>query len=273
MPTATDQPVILIDAHVHLYDCFDRVAFFDAAHANLSAATRTLGYPDGTPGCLLLTETAKDQAFEDLIVQHELPGGRWCFHQADEGCSLIAELNGKSALTIIAGRQVVSREGIEVLALCCNEQFADGRTAEHTIEKIIEAEGLPVLPYGVGKWSGARGALVSRLIEGPLGSRLLLGDNAGRLALAGKPDLFKQARERGIWVLPGTDPLPFPNQASRVGTFGLTLPGRVEPDKPAQSIRQLILTADAQPPAFGRTDGPAAFFIKQLKMQLRKRLR
>ena len=264
---------VLVDAHVHLYDCFDCVAFFDAAHANFQRASRSLGLPEDTPGCLLLTETASDQAFEALIVQHELDGGRWRFHTVGEGCSLIAALDGKDVLTVAAGRQVVTQEGLEVLALCCSEPFTDGRSAEHTIEKIVKAEGLPVLPYGVGKWTGARGTLVSQLIQGPLGSRIYLGDNAGRFALGGEPKLFKQAHKLGIWVLPGTDPLPFADQAARAGSFGLWLPGSIDPERPADSIKQLILTADAQPPAFGRTDGLVPFFTKQLRMQLRKRLR
>ena len=263
---------VLVDAHVHLYDCFDRVTFFDGAYRNFQHAAQTLGLPSDTPGCLMLTETSKDHAFEALLKQHELDGGRWRFHPAGEGRSLIAALDGKDVLTVIAGRQVVTLEGLEVLALGCNEEFTDGRAIEHTIEQVIEADGLAVLPYGVGKWNGARGVLVDKLLDGPQGSRLLLGDNAGRLSIGGEPKQFTRARKRGIWVLPGTDPLPFANQATRAGTFGMVLTGGIDRDKPAMSIKQLIQTADAQPKAFGRTDGPVSFLAKQFGMQLRKRL-
>lgn len=263
---------VLIDAHVHLYDCFDRVAFFDGAYRNFQQSAQALGLPTDTPGCLMLTETARDHAFESLLKQHELDGGRWRFHPAGEGRSLIAALDGKDVMTVIAGRQVVTLEGLEVLALGCNEQFTDGRAIEHTIEKVIDADGLAVLPYGVGKWSGARGLLVDKLIEGPLGSRLLLGDNAGRLSMSGVPKQFAGGRKRGIWVLPGTDPLPFASQAGCAGGYGLVLDGGIDRDKPAASIKQLIQTADAQPIAYGRTDGPVRFLTKQVRMQLRKRL-
>lgn len=264
---------VLVDAHVHLYDCFDRVAFFDSALKNFRHAAQTLGLPADTHGCLLLTETARDHAFESLIAQHELGGGRWRFHPASEGRSLVAALDGQDVLTVIAGRQVVTREGLEVLALCCNEEFTDGRAVEHTVEQVIEAGGLAVLPYGVGKWSGVRGLIIDKLLKGALGSRLMLGDNAGRLAVSGEPKQFALAREHGVWVLPGTDPLPFPSQANGVGRYGLVLTGGLDPAMPAASAKQWIETASHQPRIFGRTDGPGRFLLLQSAMQLRKRLR
>lgn len=270
---APANPATLVDAHVHLYDCFDRAAFFDSALKNFRHAAQTLGLPTDTHGCLLLTETSRDHAFESLITQHELADGRWRFHPASEGRSLVAAKDGRDVLTVIAGRQVVTRENLEVLALCCNEEFTDGRAVEHTIEKVIESGGLPVLPYGVGKWSGARGVAVDNLLKGAVGSRLMLGDNAGRLAMSGEPKQFALARDRGVWVLPGTDPLPFPSQAKGVGRYGLVLTGGIDPAMPAASVKQLIETASQQPHLFGRTDGLIRFFLLQSAMQMRKRLR
>lgn len=263
---------VLVDTHVHLYDCFDRVIFFESAVKNLRHAAHALGLPADTPGCLMFTEMSGNHAFESLIKQHELPGG-WTFHPAAEGRSLVAANNGRDVLTLIAGRQIVTRENLEVLALCSNEEFTDGRAVEHTIEKVIDSGGLPVLPYGVGKWSGARGVIVDDLLNSALGSRLMLGDNAGRLAMAGEPKQFAFARERGVWVLPGTDPLPFPSQARGVGRYGMVLTGGIDPEKPAASVKQSIETASQQPRVFGRTAGPIRFLGLQSAMQLRKRLR
>jgi hypothetical protein len=268
----TPGTAVLVDSHVHLYDCFDRVTFFDSAMNNLNQAAQTLGLSAETPGCLMFTEMSGDHAFESLIKQHKLPGG-WTFHPAAEGRSLVAAKDGRDALTLIAGRQVVTREDLEVLALCCNEEFTDGRAVEHTIEKVIEVGGLPVLPYGVGKWSGARGVIVDDLLNSALGSRLMLGDNVGRLAMAGEPRQFAFARERGVWVLPGTDPLPFPSQARGVGRYGMVLTTGIDPEKPAASVKQSIETASHQPQVFGRTDGPIRFLGLQSAMQIRKRLR
>ncbi len=264
---------MLVDAHVHLYDCFDRTAFFDATLNNFRQAAQALGLPKDTPGYLMLTETAKDHAFESLIAQRELDGGRWRFNTTDKDRSLVAALGGRDVLTVIAGRQIVTREGLEVLALCCNEQFADGLPIEQTIEKVIEADALAVLPFGVGKWSGARGKIIDDLLNGPLASKLMLGDNAGRLAMAGEPKQFAQARQRGTWVLPGTDPLPFPGQATRVGRAGLVLDGNFNQDQHAATIKSTLETCNTQPKTFGRADGLLPFLKLQIGMQLRKRLR
>jgi len=264
---------LLIDAHVHLYGCFDRAVFFNGALTNFRLAAQRLGLPGDTPGCLMLTETAKDHAFESLTSQPELDGGRWRFREAGDGLSLAASHEGEEVLTVIAGRQVVTQEGMEVLALCSNETFADGQPVEQTIEKVIEADGLPVLPYGVGKWSGARGKLLDGLLNGALSDQLSLGDNAGRLALGGEPKQFAQTRQRGRWVLPGTDPLPFPDQASRVGRFGMVLDNGIDSSQPAASIKTKLSALKAQPTTYGRADGLLTFLRLQVGMQARKRLR
>jgi hypothetical protein len=266
-------PPILIDAHAHLYDCFDRTTFFDAALNNFRHAAQLRGLPDDTPGCLMLAETSKDHAFSSLIDQRELDAGRWRFDATQDGRSLTASQQGRNALTVIAGRQIVTREGLEVLALCCNETFTDGLAIEDTIAKVIEADALPVLPYGVGKWSGKRGEIIRNLLTSPLTDKLLLGDNAGRLAMAGEPKLFAAARKKGVWTLPGTDPLPFPSEALGVGRFGLILDGGIDTAQPATSIKTKLSTLNAQPPAFGRANGPVPFLRLQLAMQVRKRLR
>ncbi len=273
--TTCDTPhsTVLVDAHVHLYDCFDRVFFFDSALTNFRRAALGLGLPVDTHGYLLFAEMARDHAFESLIAQHELDDGRWRFHPVSESRSLVASLEGRDVMTIISGRQIVTREGLEVLALCSNEHFADGRSLTHTVEKVIESGALPVLPYGVGKWTGVRGVLVNELLNSPLGSRLLLGDNAGRLRWGDEPRQFSEARSRGVWILPGTDPLPFASQARTPGSYGMVLTGLIDTQHPADSIKNLIETAYNQPTIYGHTQGLINFVLLQTGMQLRKRLK
>jgi hypothetical protein len=51
--------MILIDAHVHIYDCFDLEKFFDSAYANFKSAAEQLGHTNDFTGILLLAETSK----------------------------------------------------------------------------------------------------------------------------------------------------------------------------------------------------------------------
>ncbi len=264
----------LIDAHVHLYDCYDRAVFFDAAVRNFARAAESLGLPRDTPGVLMLTETAKDDAFQSLIDRPAIDGGRWKVTAHDDGLSLTVAAQGRGAVTLVAGRQVVTREGLEVLALGTTQSFADGQTLQDTIEKAMQAGALAVLPFGVGKWAGKRGELIDHLIHNPPpGISFILGDNAGRLGLAGTPKQFAVAAQKNIWTLPGTDPLPFAGQARQPGRFGMVLNTGFDPARPAGSIKTAIQSLDAQPTTFGRANGLIPFFGLQVAMQVRKRLR
>jgi len=58
--------MILVDAHVHIYDCFDIQTFLDSAFANFKAEAARCGQEDSFTAVLLLTETAKDNWFQRL---------------------------------------------------------------------------------------------------------------------------------------------------------------------------------------------------------------
>ena len=265
-------PRALVDTHVHLYDCYDRVQYFNCAWDNIKRITAMQGLQEEAHGYLMFAETVKDHAFKSLIDQGELDDGRWRFREIEEGLSLTASLDGKDVLTLIAGRQIVTQEGLEVLALCCSGLFSDGQPIEQSIAEVVQADGLPVLPYGVGKWRGARGKVLDRVLYGPHKDKLYLGDNAGRLAMAGEPTQFAQAQKQGIWTLHGTDPLPIASQVDRVARAVTILEGDIDRQAPAASLKQLIEASDKQPDAYFRGNGIFSFLKLQATMQVRKRL-
>jgi hypothetical protein len=51
--------MMLVDAHVHVYDCFDLKKFFDAAFANFKSEADRLGSGDNFIAVLFLAETLK----------------------------------------------------------------------------------------------------------------------------------------------------------------------------------------------------------------------
>lgn len=231
---------ILVDGHVHLYDCADRLRFAEATARNLARAV-----PAGVShwqGCLLLTETARDTAFQNLR-EADLCGGLKIKTIPDDPAALSLNWNG-SALMLIAGRQVVTAEGLEVLALATARQFDDGQPIAALLAQ-LRAEGIPaVLPWGLGKWLGRRGRVVADLVQDQPG--LLLGDNAGRPPGWSVP-LFR----RGLPVLPGTDPLPLPGAEEGVGQYGFMLDGRLDPQRPAVDMARRLMALRAQPQTFG----------------------
>jgi hypothetical protein len=173
-------------------------------------------------------------------------------------------------LVVIAGHQLVSHEQLEVLALGTRQQFEGGKATETLIREIAEAGALPVLSWGVGKWLGTRGRVVEGLIERSDLPPFFLGDSAHRPTFWPQSSLFRRAEERGIRNLSGSDPLPFPGEVQRAGSFGVVLNGTLDLEKPARDLKQTLLDPSTTFRQFGEGETPGRFVRNQLKMQFRK---
>jgi hypothetical protein len=265
--------VLFVDAHVHVYPVFDVDALLDAAVDNFARAARRLGLTQvPRAGLLLLTETVHDHAFEEL-GSGRLQPRRWSVGATAELPVLRLEHEGKPALWLVAGRQIATREDLEVLALGTNARFPDGESLEQTVAAVDAMAALTALPWGFGKWWGARGRLIDKLMHTPRTRPLYLGDNGGRLALSTRPRLLCSGESLGHKVLPGTDPLPFAGQEARVGTFGLFLPGWQATDRPLAEFARRLQVPEDSPRQFGGLTGIVPFVRLQVGMQLRKRAR
>ncbi|MDQ3555793.1 MAG: hypothetical protein M3409_03315 [Gemmatimonadota bacterium] len=263
----------LVDAHVHFHPCFDEDLFLDSAAENFRRAAAEAGLTPDVPGCLCFTETAgSDYLRTRRDTAWQSASGRWGFHPTGEAISLVARSASGEELVLIAGRQIVSTEGLEVLALGCEREIPDGLPARDTIDAVLAADALPVLPWGFGKWWLRRGALAADLVRTSVSPRLFLGDNGGRLHRSPRPPLFRVAEARGLLVLPGSDPLPFAEQARKVGGRGFVLAAGVERGGPAASLKDRLRRAVAQPATYGTGENLLGFFRSQVGMQLRKRI-
>ena len=259
----------LIDGHVHHHAGVVTDTFLEGAGRNFDAAATRRSRP-ADAYWLLLTELPNDHWFEALQTGDVRPKG-WQVANTDEPESLVLERPGRPPLIVLAGRQVATREGLEVLALGTRSAFEDGRGLDESVAAVQAAGALAVLPYGFGKWSGRRASLVERYLE-TAPRPFFLGDNGGRLALSPAPRAFALAAERGIVVLPGSDPLPLPGEDQKVGRYGFVLEGAVERARPAAGLRRLLGALDEQPEVFGHLEGVVPFVVKQVAMQWRKRI-
>lgn len=252
----------LVDAHVHIHPCFPVGAFLDGALRSFRRAASDLGF--SAMGCLLLAERAGVHWFSEGKAE-----GAWSLARTDDGSSLIACRKTGESLILVAGRQIVARERIEVLALGRDVDIPDGLALDETLLRVRVSGALPVLPWGFGKWWGHRGELVAEVLARRDGE-LYLGDNSGRLHLAGTPRLLREARERGLLVLPGTDPLPFPDHAGRAGSFGFVLEGPLDMRRPAEDLLRRIRALKEQPRTYGRGESLSRFLRNQATLQLRQ---
>lgn len=252
--------VALVDSHVHFHPCYDLPAFLNGALRNFRKAGQA-----GT-GYLLLTESAGAHWFRRWRDGLSAGGG-WRFERTLEEESLLAVNGMGERLVLVAGRQIVARERLEVLALGKDLELPDGLPLPEVLERVRESGALPVLPWGFGKWWGRRGAVVAETLGQD--GELFLGDNGGRLGV--EPALFRQARRLGIRLLPGSDPLPFSRHEGLAGSYGFVLTHAVDLDRPLSPASTLLrrIRASGQLRAFGRRAGLPRFLRDQVGMQLR----
>ncbi len=257
-------PGTLIDGHAHFHERFRLDRFLDAANANFDRAQSELLLPATAGRALLIMETGSPSLLERL----ETHSGSWSATAA-EPASARVERPGATPILLVEGRQVVTHEGLEVLAVPTCEDLPQGRNVRDTLDAAHNAGAVPVLPWGVGKWLGSRGRAVAELLDQETAGRFLLGDNGGRLRWTKAPRLLALGVERGFGILRGSDPLPLGAENGRVGSFGSLLEP-LDPLRPTSSLRDRLTALRGSPPAFGRGTGPLRFLLHQLRMQLRK---
>jgi hypothetical protein len=271
------QAALLIDAHVHLHDCFPLDAFFEQAHRNFEEAARDHGW-DPALGVLMLTESEGVDWFARLAGLAAGTGfdrdtllTRWTIEATRDPAALVAT-SGARRLLVVAGRQVVAREGLEVLLLGTRSSVPDGRPIREVLAEGARLDALRVIPWGAGKWLFGRGKLLNELIaDAQPGKGFFLGDGAGRPFFWGKPRHFDRAEQRGLKILPGTDPLPFPRQTGRAGSFGFRLDGTVDLSSPIEGIKSALRNPASRLTPFGHPERLAPFVRNQIAMQRRKR--
>ncbi len=269
--------MILVDAHVHLHARFQVPRLLSAAHRNLGVAALEFA-PDEQP--VLVLALAEQQGVDWFAAAHRqaeavtsapvVSDGTWSFHKTEEDESLIALGPGEEQLILIAGRQIVTAERLELLALGTREPFADGIGLRNLVAQVNKTGGVAVIPWGFGKWAGKRGACLREFLSQPGPPRVFLGDNAGRPGLFPTPKEFGLAAAQGIAVLPGSDPLPLEKEERGVGAQGFSLEGQLDGHRPAAGLKRLLLEPGGQITPFGRRESLGRFLRNQARLRLRR---
>ena len=270
------QQLILVDAHVHIYSCFELNKFFDSARNNFRQAAANLSNNQPYAAILLLAETSKDNYFDylaSLAQYNQRLSADWTIKTTSESSSLIMCHSQGQLLYLIAGRQIITAENLEVLSLIGKQKIEDGKTLSRVVQETIDGGAIPVIPWGFGKWIGTRGTILEEFLAERDFPYLFLGDNSGRPSFWSKPLYFQLAREKGIQILPGSDPLPFASEFCRSGSFGFAVYGTVDAQTPAQSIKQILLKSTVEPKPYGLPETPYRFIRNQIAMQIVKRQR
>lgn len=258
--------VVLVDAHVHVYPRFEPARLLFSAHENFARHMRASAAPDAAwQGVLMLSETNTCDWFAQVRAAQPASIAGWRLQAADDGISMVATGPARQRIHIVAGRQINTLEGVEVLTLASTVRIADGMPLAATLEQGIESASVVVLPWGAGKWLGRRGRLVARTLQ-ECRDKIFAGDNSGRPWLWPRPAIFAACEARGRPVLPGTDPLPLAGHEKRVGSYGFVMQGPLQESHPGLELRERLLSSTALR-AYGRRETLRGFALNQIKLR------
>lgn len=235
-----------VDPRVHIYGCFPLHKLFDAACVNFAAQAYEHDISEFA-GMLLLTGSQGDDWFPWLAKMADegepIRNGyldAWAVYRTEEKSSLILQSHRGDKLVIIAGRQIITKETLEVSALPTETVFPDGASLATTVEAIRNSGGLPMVPWGVSTWSGERGKILSEFLPSQSSQEFFLGDISSRPNFLTYPEQFIQAEAQGIRILPGSDPLPLRSEYCRPGSAGFSIVAEISESTPAQDLKHVM---------------------------------
>lgn len=233
--------IIAGDGHFHLYPCYQPANAIGNLIHNLDLMVKSSSAPRPGQDVFKIAFLAESRQYDYFhkIQRNEIdfsPVGLEVSSGPENHCVSLGK-QGKVALFLVAGRQIVTEEKIEILGLGMEEIVPDGLPAGEVIERIIAAGTLPVLAFSPGKWLCRRAGIVRRLVETKFSRPLLIGDSALRPLGWGEPEIMRRAK--GI-ILPGSDPLPLPGDDKCAGCYGFICRGSFNPARPLTSIKEIM---------------------------------
>jgi len=274
MPVLFDrsaEQMIFFDGHVHIYDCFDLDIFFHSAFENFSKAREEAGVAAAGIDFLLLTESTGCNFFAKLKTMADSGGeehGRlWSVQRTEERLSLlIVHQKYPEPLVITAGRQLVTREGLELSVLLTVAQFPQVMDLAAALTVVTSVGAVPVCPWGAGKWLGRRGRILADYVRSGGRNDFFLGDSGVRPSIWWCPPLLIAAKAEQR-MLAGSDPLPLSGEERRVASFGGYCSGECSLKTPGASLYQLIVDPGTKIFGYGRLQCPLTFVYKQLLLR------
>lgn len=261
---------ILVDGHVHFHRGCAVETFLSNAVTNMTRIGRAGDVATVSGFVLAMTEVEGEDGFYRLRREIARSDTSWSVHDTAEASSLRFERDGLSVVAL-RGWQLRTAESLEVLAIAPEVRPEDGLTVRATIEAVRQVGGIPIVPWGFGKWAGRRGRALRRLLETAGQDAFFLGDNANRRASSRWPRLFRMAQDRGLRLLPGSDPLPLAGECLAVGRAGFTVQEELDLHRPAAQLKAFLRDTSRPIHTFGVFETTPRFLRNQLRMQLLKR--
>ncbi|MFC1497816.1 hypothetical protein ACFLS1_04980 [Verrucomicrobiota bacterium] len=226
---------IIADTHVHMYSCYDQAKVLRGLDDNL----RRLGA--GAVRTAFLVERYDCQYYSDIRCgKIRVSDAGMDVSSIEDGAGLVIARDGEQSFFILPGRQIVTSERIEILALMSELEGQDNLPAKEVIRTVRDTGGVPIVAWAPGKWLFGRGKVVRDVIESFDPGQVFIGDTTLRPSVLPEPPLMKLAREKGFTVIAGSDPLPFRGEEVMAGTYAAIMEGEFDMAQPASSIRAIL---------------------------------
>jgi hypothetical protein len=227
---------------VHIYPGYSLRDFFYSAKSNLENCLESAAQDTAQIAKVLcLAERSDCNFFAGLAERISQINDLSC-KETKENNSLSIGIE-QSEILIIAGRQIVTAERLELLALGLSEVIDDGMPFSETLQIVNQLGAIAVLPWSPGKWMFRRKRIVESLLRSTQPSELYLGDTSLRPDLFREPELFELAASLRFSILAGTDPLPLKNEELRTGSYVTCFPNEFDSTKPFQCLKDALASA------------------------------
>lgn len=261
--------MIYVDSHVHLHPIFNLEEFFLTVLRNSSKLNENYQI------VLILTEGVHEKSINRLEEASQIGVVSEKNHEIsikqNSDSSFTVIFDNEKEVIIIPGKQIVTEEDLEVLTFGECLDIPDGLKIKDVLNKIEDCRNIAILPWGFGKWKGKRGKIVESLIRNA-NFNFFIGDNSGRSQIFGKPELFTLAEKNGKLILPGTDPLNIKSEITRVGSNGIVLNGKLNPDSSIEELTEKLKELDKEPRNFVNHVGINRFIVNQFRVNIKKRI-
>lgn len=265
------QRALFIDGHVHLYQKYNISEAIRYGFMNMRSAVNSFVKSEGIDNIAyiwLLTERS-DCNFFDHISRNasKMQSDGLRFTPLDDQKSIIASgISGKD-LYLLTGRQIVTKERLEILTYASSLNIEDGkRSIDDVIDNIIDSNGIAVLNWAPGKWFFSRGKIIRRVLDKYQSRHVFVGDTLLRNVLWPTPRLMRLAKKRGFRITAGSDPFPFEGEEQYIGSYGFMVTGEFDEKKPADSVLSLLRSRDTKLTLFGKRNNVVDFIRRQYKI-------
>ncbi len=235
---------ILADTHLHFYPCYDLKRALRVLRSNLAALSADSLH------MAFLAERNDCHFFKEIRdKKREISASPAQINAFGE--ALLLQEEGYKDLYLFAGRQVITRERLEVLALTTDVEIPDGLPVEEVIERINREGAIAVLSWAPGKWFAQRGKKVARLFSDYSAQEVVLGDTTLRPWCWLEPRLMKRGVNSGFTVLAGSDPLPFAGEEEMMGRYVSRWQMELDLENPVGSVRSYLKDSGKCPERIG----------------------